>query len=311
MPAFVHLHRQALASWVFQEPRRWHLFTYLLMRADEQGRAELSVNAYARSFGIDRSWLRRTLAEMADRHIIDQQTTNRTTIVTICKYATYNPTATPPDLAGDQPATIAAVFQEEREEETTKESSKERSKEEEKEEESGRGTFSKKKSKKKYEELCLFFERMGTIDVRRQRFRDEVGRYSSWIPQHFRDSFFDNWAEATPDNRLMKFELEPTFGVGARLRSWMKHGKKLEDEHQARLARAQGRPRPRPLSRMAKALDEEAQAAYDRYFNELESSREMRPRMSENTETNGNGRQYDTEICNHGMPTSSSQRGED
>ena len=156
MPAFVHLHRQALASWVFQEPRRWHLFTYLLMRADEQGRAELSVNAYARSFGIDRSWLRRTLAEMADRHMIDQQTTNRTTIVTICKYATYNQTATPPYLAGDQPATIAAVFQEEREEETTKESTKERSKEEEKEEESGRGTFSKKKSKKNTRSSAFF-----------------------------------------------------------------------------------------------------------------------------------------------------------
>ena len=80
MREYVHLHRKALASWVFEDPRRWHLFSFLLMKADERGRVEVSVNDYAKKYEIDRSWLRRCINEMIDRNIIDQQTTNKVRI---------------------------------------------------------------------------------------------------------------------------------------------------------------------------------------------------------------------------------------
>ena len=117
MRDYVHLHRKAIASWVFQDSRRWHLFSYLLMRADEEGRVEVSVNEYANTYGIDRSWLRRTLAEMVERNIIDQQTTNKKTIITICKYGDYNHTATIMCNKSDQQTTNKQGFVEEKESE--------------------------------------------------------------------------------------------------------------------------------------------------------------------------------------------------
>ena len=117
MREYVHLHRKALASWVFEDPRRWHFFSFLLLKADERGRVEVSVNDYAKKYGFDRSWLRRCINEMIDRNIIDQQTTNKRTIVTICKYEDYNTIAT---TKRDESETImrqSTTSQEEKEEE--------------------------------------------------------------------------------------------------------------------------------------------------------------------------------------------------
>ena len=117
MREYVHLHRKALASWVFEDPRRWHLFSFLLMKADERGRVEVSVNDYAKKYGIDRSWLRRCINEMIDRNIIDLQTTNKRTIITICKYGDYNTFTIEACAKSDQQTTNKPTSQEEKEEE--------------------------------------------------------------------------------------------------------------------------------------------------------------------------------------------------
>ncbi len=117
MREYVHLHRKALASWVFEDPRRWHLFSFLLMKADERGRVEVSVNDYAKKYEIDRSWLRRCINEMIDRNIIDQQTTNKRTIITICKYGDYNTFTIEACAKSDQQTTNKARIQEEEKEE--------------------------------------------------------------------------------------------------------------------------------------------------------------------------------------------------
>ena len=117
MREYVHLHRKALASWVFEDPRRWHFFSFLLMKADERGRVEVSVNDYAKKYEIDRSWLRRCINEMIDRNIIDQQTTNKRTIVTICKYEDYNTLTIDECAKSDQQTTNKPTSQEEKKEE--------------------------------------------------------------------------------------------------------------------------------------------------------------------------------------------------
>ena len=94
MREYVHLHRKALASWVFEDPRRWHLFSFLLMKADERGRVEVSVNDYAKKYGIDRNWLFRCLKEMESRGIIETKMRQKCTNLTICKYEDYNTIAT-------------------------------------------------------------------------------------------------------------------------------------------------------------------------------------------------------------------------
>ena len=115
MRDYVHLHRKILTSWVFEDARRLQLFIYLLAKADEQGMVRLSVNECARRLGIDRKWIERRLAEMQQRSIIDQQTTNKGTNLTICNYAYYNQVTADVWAKSDQQMTNKPAFQEEKE----------------------------------------------------------------------------------------------------------------------------------------------------------------------------------------------------
>ena len=115
MRDYVHLHRKAIASWVFEDPRRWHLFSFLLMKADEKGRVEMSVREYAEHYGIDRNWINRCLREMAVRAIVEPKVSQKRTVLTICKYAFYN-TATTEVCAKSEPkVSQSAASQEEKE----------------------------------------------------------------------------------------------------------------------------------------------------------------------------------------------------
>ena len=69
MREYVHLHRKALASWVFEDPRRWHLFSFLLMKADERGRVEVSVNSYCSTYHLPRTTVLRLIEEMESREL--------------------------------------------------------------------------------------------------------------------------------------------------------------------------------------------------------------------------------------------------
>ena len=87
MREYVHLHRKIVASWVFEDPRRLQLFIYLLAKADERGVVRLSVNGYANAYGYQRMQVVRILQAMEEEGIIVQQTSNKCSTITLCKYA--------------------------------------------------------------------------------------------------------------------------------------------------------------------------------------------------------------------------------
>ena len=97
------------------EPTCIGRFYHLVAKADEQGMVRLSVNECARRLGIDRKWIERRLAEMQQRSIIDQQTTNKGTNLTICNYAYYNQVTADVWAKSDQQMTNRNDLQEEKE----------------------------------------------------------------------------------------------------------------------------------------------------------------------------------------------------
>ena len=115
MRDYVHLHRKILTSWVFEDARRLQLFIYLLAKADEQGMVRLSVNECAKRLDINRNSLRTILRQMEDEGVIHQQTTNKNTIITICKYAHYNTATTSEPPTNHQQTTNKPDSQEEKE----------------------------------------------------------------------------------------------------------------------------------------------------------------------------------------------------
>ena len=117
MREYVHLHRKIVASWVFEDPRRLQLFIYLLAKADERGVVRLSVNGYANAYGYQRMQVVRILQAMEEEGIIVQQTSNKCSTITLCKYAHYNETSAQECSINEQQTSNAAPSQEEKEEE--------------------------------------------------------------------------------------------------------------------------------------------------------------------------------------------------
>ena len=115
MRDYVHLHRKILTSWVFEDARRLQLFIYLLAQADEQGMVRVSVNECAKRLDINRNSLRTILRQMEDEGVIHQQTTNKNTIITLCKYAHYNTATTSEPPTNHQQTTNKPALQEEKE----------------------------------------------------------------------------------------------------------------------------------------------------------------------------------------------------
>ena len=117
MREYVHLHRKIVASWVFEDPRRLQLFIYLLAKADERGVVRLSVNGYANAYGYQRMQVVRILQAMEEEGIIVQQTSNKCSTITLCKYAHYNETSAQECSINEQQTSNATPSQEEKEEE--------------------------------------------------------------------------------------------------------------------------------------------------------------------------------------------------
>ena len=115
MRDYVHLHRKILTSWVFEDARRLQLFIYLLAKADEQGMVRLSVNALSKMIGLQRMQVARLLQAMEEEGIIVQQTSNKFSTITICKYAFYNTATTEVCSTNEQQTSNRNDFQEEKE----------------------------------------------------------------------------------------------------------------------------------------------------------------------------------------------------
>ena len=247
MREYVHLHRKALASWVFEDPRRWHLFSFLLMKADERGRVEVSVNSYCSTYHLPRTTVLRLIEEMESRGILGQKTDNKRTIVTLCKYEVYNTSTATMWTTNGQQTDNKARIQEEEKEEMTKERTKERSKEEKEEEEcKERGRFALRK-----EERTVRFISNSSLEERRSRFWEEIKTYvNARHPEYPREavhSFYLFWTQTVqiPNGfggatTLFAFEDERRWSLAHRLKSYIKHGDWLNQMREARLNSARG-----------------------------------------------------------------------
>jgi len=276
-PSTVLLHKKALSSWVFADPRRWHLFCYLLLRADEKGYAEVSVRDYCRQYGQERSFVQRLLKNMEDEGICESIVSQKRTIIFLCNYARYNGSETESEPIMSQNAAnnvnISAdterkkgsphtPFKEEKENATTEVA-----------------TLQKKEKEAAGAEISLSVEQ-APLEERRQRFWADCchchARHPEW-PGEAVKSFFLYWTQLTQDGRRFKFETEAAWGIGHRMKWYIVHGRWLDTAQEAKLERIRGGGGGRGRGaastselerRRAQAVNDEAQAAYDRYFAE-------------------------------------------
>ena len=265
-----------IPSWVKEDPRRLHLFLYLLDKADEDGYAEFSVLGYAKQAGLGREVVRRIMSNLEKRTIIESISNQHSTIVFICNLERYivHPTNTQP--TPNQQATNSEPLQKDKKETKVPPCTPFKEKKEKKENVAGVvASLQEKKEKPAQPENFSFSE---PIEKRRERFWADIchshALHRDW-PVEGVKSFFLYWTQPSNDGQRMLFEEEAHFGITYRMRSYLKYGQWLTDLHDAKLQLIKSKQAASELERKrAKAAAEEASIVYDRAFEEMGRKRQ-------------------------------------
>ncbi len=215
---------------------------YLLLNADEHGRAEVNLNDYAAKVNVPRSSIQYLIETMKRKGILSQEvrkeSAKQPTTLNICKYVYYD------DCENDNPQEIR------------KESVNVKEKEKREGLSSPCTPFLQEKDKEREDlgltrkkEPCGNFSL--SLEERRSRFWEKIKEYAKLHPEYPVEAvkgFYLYWTQEVVQQRedgsqltLLAFEAERKFGLPYRLSSFVKHGSWLKQVRDNRLARASGK----------------------------------------------------------------------
>jgi hypothetical protein len=199
MSGWIKLHRQFLSWEWFNKSEAVHLFMYLLLKANhkdgtwqgidiKKGQFITSYGKISSDTGISLQTIRTLLKKLENTNEINTQTTNKYTVITICKYADYQSeeSDTNTQLTNNQQTTNNQL--------TTNNNDK--------------------KEKKDIE------ERKSNFAISLHPFVETYGR-------EMMNEFFLYWTEPNQQKTKMKFELERTWSLDRRLTTWSKQSVKF------------------------------------------------------------------------------------
>lgn len=71
-----------------------------------------------------------------------------------------------------------------------------------------------------------------TKNQREETFREQVAQHTQYL-ESMREEFSDYWTESKPNGRKMKFEMQKTFDIERRLKTWNKNNEKFGPKKEA------------------------------------------------------------------------------
>ena len=274
-------------AWVKKDPRRLQLFMQLLNEAEQDGYAEFSVRGYAQAVGITHSAARSLMCGFESRHIIETINNTQTTLVFICDSGLYIESTAHQQHTNSTPTAHSNEIQKEKQEKKPSPHTPYKEEKEKKENaEKEVTTFQKKEEKPRRGNFEAVKKESAvspglpaeSLDVRRQRFwadcRHCAARHADWPAEAVR-SFFLFWSELNQAQTLMKFELEPTWGISHRMASYVQHGRWLTELAAARLSRVRG---VKPKTEQDRQREQQARSIFEEEHNERERQWQERQR---------------------------------
>ena len=220
---YIKIHRQLLGWEWFDHPEMVQLWIYLLLKANYQpsdwhgiiiprGSLITTLATISNDTGISIQTLRTCMTRLKSTNEITSKSTNKYTIITICKYEDYNLAEITINKQNNKQLNNQSTNKKER----SKEYIKER-KEEEKEtplrgskEKEGQTSFSPTPD-------------LNSFALRKQKFYDSLTPYIGQYPEEMIDEFFKYWSEANRSRTKMKYENESTWELSLRLARWAKN----------------------------------------------------------------------------------------
>lgn len=225
---WIKLHRKILDWEWFTSPSTLQLFIYLLLRANKEdkkwrgilikrGQLVTSVATISEETKLSTQQVRTSLNRLKSTNEITSKTTNRFTLVTVCKYESYQLY----DEA-EQQTKQQALQQTNNKQITNKQQQLKNNK---------NIRNNKKESiltnvridEKATDAPIVATTTTDDMELRKEKFYQSLVPYVAKYGKDMVRAFYDYWTEKTYGGRKMRFEKQQAFEISKRLATWQKH----------------------------------------------------------------------------------------
>lgn len=225
---WIKLHRKIVDWEWFTSPSTLQLFIYLLLRANKEdkkwrgilikrGQLVTSVATISEETKLSTQQVRTSLNRLKSTNEITSKTTNRFTLVTVCKYESYQPYE-----EVEQQTKQQALQQTNNKQITNKQQQLKNNK---------NIRNNKKESiltnvridEKVTDAPVVATTTTDDMELRKEKFYQSLVPYVAKYGKDMVRAFYDYWTEKTYGGRKMRFEKQQAFEISKRLATWQKH----------------------------------------------------------------------------------------
>ena len=227
---WIKLHRKILKWEWFSCSATFHLFVYLLLTANtrwqgkviKRGQLITSISSICKDTKLSTRQVRTSLERLKTTNEVTSETTNKYTLITICKYESYQAYDDNERQTERQAERQTKDKQKTNERQQLKNNKNIRNKEDNKKE---------KIVKEKVVAPIVATSTTESIESRKEKFYQSLVPYVEKYGREMVRAFYDYWTELTPGGRKMRVEQQRVFEISKRLATWKKNETKYETNH--------------------------------------------------------------------------------
>lgn len=225
---WIKLHRKILDWEWFTSPSTLQLFIYLLLRANKEdkkwrgilikrGQLVTSVATISEETKLSTQQVRTSLNRLKSTNEITSKTTNRFTLVTVCKYESYQ--------------LYEEVEQQTKQQALQQTNNKQITNKQQQLKNNKNIRNNKKESiltnvridEKATDAPAVATTTTDDMELRKEKFYQSLVPYVAKYGKDMVRAFYDYWTEKTYGGRKMRFEKQQAFEISKRLATWQKH----------------------------------------------------------------------------------------
>lgn len=225
---WIKLHRKILDWEWFTSPSTLQLFIYLLLRANKEdkkwrgilikrGQLVTSVATISEETKLSMQQVRTSLNRLKSTNEITSKTTNRFTLVTVCKYESYQ--------------LYEEVEQQTKQQALQQTNNKQITNKQQQLKNNKNIRNNKKESiltnvridEKATDAPVVATTTTDDMELRKEKFYQSLVPYVAKYGKDMVRAFYDYWTEKTYGGRKMRFEKQQAFEISKRLATWQKH----------------------------------------------------------------------------------------
>lgn len=225
---WIKLHRKILDWEWFTSPSTLQLFIYLLLRANKEdkkwrgilikrGQLVTSVATISEETKLSTQQVRTSLNRLKSTNEITSKTTNKFTLVTVCKYESYQP--------------YEEVEQQTKQQALQQTNNKQITNKQQQHKNNKNIRNNKKESiltnvridEKVTDAPVVATTTTDDMELRKEKFYQSLVPYVTKYGKDMVRAFYDYWTEKTYGGRKMRFEKQPAFEIPKRLATWQKN----------------------------------------------------------------------------------------